>query len=133
MAVRGQERFNIYCSACHGYEGEGSDVTALTGGLVGRRWNYNVPSLHDPKYKDASVRTGLDGYLFHTIRHGVPEIDPAKPPKMPGYADKISVADSWAVVAYVRALQSSRTTTAPRAAVEGTPVSSTTQTAEARK
>jgi len=110
MTSRGQERFNIYCSACHGYEGEGGDPAGFRGGLVGRRWATPVPSFHDAKYKDRAVKTGKDGYIFHTIRHGVPAADPTKDaPKMPSYADKVNVADSWAIVAYVRALQAART------------------------
>lgn len=99
MVKRGEERFNIYCSVCHGYEGDGQ-------GLVGRRWGYPVPSFHDAKYRDRSVKTGKDGYIFSVIRHGVPAADPTKEsPKMPSYADKVSVVDAWAVVAYLRALQ----------------------------
>lgn len=110
MTRRGQERFNIYCSACHGYEGDGQ-------GLVGLRWGAPVPTFHDPKYKDRSLKTGMDGYIFHTIRHGVPAADPVKdPPKMPAYADKISVADAWAIVAYIRALQNARTDQPAKAA-----------------
>jgi mono/diheme cytochrome c family protein len=115
MIKRGQERFNIYCSACHGYEGDGQ-------GLVGVRWGYPVPSYHDPKYKDRSIKTGKDGYLFSVIRNGVPAADPAKEsPKMPSYADKISVSDSWAVISYIRALQAARTDAAP-AKAGATPV-----------
>jgi mono/diheme cytochrome c family protein len=103
MIKRGQERFNIYCSACHGYAGDGQ-------GLVGQRWGYPVPSFHDAKYKDRALKTGKDGYLFSVIRHGVPAADPVKEaPKMPSYADKVSVSDSWAIIAYMRALQSART------------------------
>ena len=112
MLDRGQERFNIFCSACHGYQGEGggglSDGKAY-GGLVGRRWMSPVPSYHDAKYKDRAVYTGQDGYMFNVIRHGVPNAIAGAAPKMPPYADKISVPDSWAVVLYVRALQASRT------------------------
>jgi len=112
MLDRGQERFNIYCSACHGYQGEGggglSDGNPY-GGLVGRRWMSPIPTYHDAKYKDRAVYTGQDGYLFSVIRHGVPNTTAGGAPKMPGYADKISVADSWAIVLYLRALQASRT------------------------
>lgn len=112
MLDRGQERFNIYCSACHGYQGEGGGGLADNkpyGGLVGQRWMSPVPSYHDAKYKDRAVYTGQDGYLFSVIRHGVPNTVEGAPPKMPAYADKISVADAWCVVLYVRALQASRT------------------------
>lgn len=105
MVERGQERFNIYCAVCHGYHGEGGDPTNGTGGIVGRRWRYLVPSYHDPKYRDRAVKTGQDGYLFHVILQGVPAATSDLPPKMPGYADKVNELDAWAIVMYVRTLQ----------------------------
>lgn len=107
MTTRGQERFNIYCSVCHGYQGEGGDPANFTGGQVGRRWNYPVPNFHDVKYTDRTQPTGSDGYLFHVIRNGIPDTDPSKPHKMPAYADKIDEIDAWAIVSYVRVLQAS--------------------------
>lgn len=110
MIDRGRERFNIYCSACHGYNGEGGGPTENGlgyGGLVGRRWSYAVPSFHDVKYRDRDQPTGSDGYIFHVIRHGVPNQD-GKPPKMPAYADKVNHRDAWSIVAYMRVLQAAR-------------------------
>lgn len=106
MLKRGQERFNIYCSACHNYTGDGK-------GMVGAQWSYPLPNFHDDKYKAADPKnpaqeTWKDGYVFHTIRYGLP--DPAKPGeyKMPPYGHALSVRDAWAVVSYFRALQQSR-------------------------
>lgn len=101
MLERGRERFNIYCSVCHGYTGDGL-------GEVGKQWSYAVPSFHDPKYTtpDATTQLWRDGYLFHVSRNGV--IDAAGAQKMPPYAHALSIQDSWAVVAYIRALQRSR-------------------------
>jgi len=99
MIERGMERFNIYCSACHGYEGDGK-------GTVGVRWSYAPATFHDPKYRDATQNTGRDGYLFHVARQGVIGGDGKQ--KMPGYAHAISEHDAWAIVAYIRALQESR-------------------------
>lgn len=97
LILRGQERFNIYCSACHGFAGNGQ-------GMVGRRWLTPVANFHDPKYSDPAQRTGKDGYLFSTIRNGVP--DPAGGfPKMPPYGQSVNEADAWAIVAYIRVLQ----------------------------
>lgn len=98
LLARGRERFNIYCSACHGYGGDGQ-------GLVGQRWAIPVANFHDPKYQDVQQRTGKDGYLFHVIRNGVGEPGALT---MPSYAHAISERDAWAIVAYVRALQASR-------------------------
>ncbi len=106
MISRGQERFNIYCSVCHGYKGEGGDPKNLRGGVVGQRWGAPVPTYHDPKYSDAKVKTGQDGYIFSVIRNGVPDTE-GKPLKMPSYADKVTEVDAWAIVAYIRVLQKS--------------------------
>ena len=106
MLERGKERFNIYCSVCHGYNAEGGNPAAFTGGQAGRRWAYPVPSLHETKYTDRKEPTGSDGYIFSTIRHGVADTE-GKPPKMPSYADKVNEADAWAVVCYLRVLQAS--------------------------
>lgn len=109
LIKRGHERFNIYCSACHGYNGEGGGQLpdgSGYGGLVGRRWGAPVPSFHDFKYKDRTLKTGKDGYIFNVIKHGVPAGE-GLPPKMPAYADKVNTRDAWAIVAYLRVLQKS--------------------------
>lgn len=128
LLARGQERFNIYCAVCHGYQGEGASSRPVNpadpeglkefyGGMVGRRWSYAVPSYHgdaaDPtKYTDPSRHTGRDGYLFYVAMNGVrsaPTAPGAEPEqKMPGYAHALNVNDAWAIVAYVRALQHAR-------------------------
>ncbi len=95
---RGQERYNIYCSVCHGYSGDGK-------GMVGTQWSYPLPNFHDPKYTDPSQPQGLDGYLFHVALNGVIDVTGAQ--KMPGYAHALTERDAWAVVAYIRALQAS--------------------------
>lgn len=102
MIERGMERFNIYCSACHGYEGDGK-------GTVGLRWSYAPATFHDPKYRDAAQNTGRDGYIFHVARNGVIGGDGKQ--KMPGYAHAINEHDAWAIVSYIRALQQSRLAT----------------------
>lgn len=113
MLERGQDRFNIYCAACHGYSGAGGKiviedgVAVESGGMVGRRFNTPPPSYHDPKYqRESTERTGRDGYLFYTAMFGV-----EYGAKMPGYAHALSTDDAWAVVAYIRALQQSRRAT----------------------
>lgn len=102
MIERGMERFDIYCSACHGYEGDAK-------GTVGTRWSYPVANFHDPKYRDTNENTGKDGYLFHVVRNGVIGGDGKL--KMPGYAHAVNEQDAWAIVAYMRALQASRLAT----------------------
>ncbi|MCE2924896.1 MAG: cytochrome c [Phycisphaeraceae bacterium] len=98
---RGQDRFNVFCASCHGYDGQGK-------GQVGIQWSYPLPNFNDPKYWDpnADPMRSRDGYIFHTIRNGV--IGPDGAAKMPGYAYNITPADAWNIVAYFRALQASR-------------------------
>lgn len=100
---RGQQRFGIYCAVCHGYAGDGQ-------GMVGQRWSAPVANFHDPKYSDKSTHLGKDGYLFNVIRWGVPFPNPNNEPlRMPGYAHAVNEDDAWAIIAYMRVLQASRT------------------------
>jgi mono/diheme cytochrome c family protein len=88
---RGEERFNIYCSMCHGRTAEGD-------GMIVRRGYKQPPSLHRE-----DIRTQPHGFYFDTITNGFGV--------MPPYAAQVPVSDRWAIVAYVRALQLSRSQT----------------------
>jgi mono/diheme cytochrome c family protein len=85
VMARGQERFDIYCSPCHGRTGFGD-------GMVVRRGYRRPPSYHDDRLRKAPV-----GHFFDVISNGFGA--------MPDYAAQINVKDRWAIVAYVRALQ----------------------------
>jgi mono/diheme cytochrome c family protein len=85
VMARGQERFNIYCSPCHGRTGLGD-------GMVVRR-GYRRP----PSYLDDRLRTAPIGHFFDVISNGFGA--------MPDYAAQIRVDDRWAIAAYIRALQ----------------------------
>ncbi len=85
---RGQERYNIYCIVCHGPVGGGD-------GMIVRR-GYPQP----PTYHDDRLRNAPDGHFFDVITNGWG--------KMNSYAHQIPVADRWAIVAYIRALQVSQ-------------------------
>ncbi|MGA2498104.1 MAG: cytochrome c [Tepidisphaeraceae bacterium] len=95
LLQRGQERFGIYCAACHGLDGYGNGpVNARAKELKQGTWT--PPSnLHD-----AAVRGRPAGHIFNTISVGIRN--------MPAYGGQIPVADRWAIVAYVRALQLSQ-------------------------
>lgn len=101
---RGQERYNIFCSACHGYDGHGK-------GTVGAQWQGVVANFHDAKFTDAAQDQGKDGYIFHVIRNGLPADDPKQPMRMPSYGYSVNEQDAWAIVAYVRALQAQQSGT----------------------
>jgi len=88
MLLRGRERYDIFCSPCHSRTGNGD-------GMVVRRGFTRPPSLHTDKLRQAPV-----GHLYDVVRRGLGA--------MPSYAAQIPVADRWAIVAYVRALQFSQ-------------------------
>lgn len=96
---RGQERFNIYCSMCHGFDGLGGNS-----GTVGRLWSIAPANLAgDPRFQDRTAESGKDGYLFHIIRNGLYTPDGAI--RMPSYKHAVDEQDAWAIVAYLRVLQ----------------------------
>lgn len=88
LLKRGQERYNIYCAPCHDRTGAGQGIVIKKGFLP-------PPSLHLDRLREAP-----DGHLFDVIGNGIRN--------MPGYDHQIQVADRWAIVAYIRALQRSQ-------------------------
>ena len=88
---RGEQRFNIYCTPCHG-------PTGRADGMVVRRGYRQPPSFHIDRLRAQSA-----GYFFDVITAGFGA--------MPDYAAQVSVPDRWAIVAYVRALQLSQNAT----------------------
>ena len=85
---RGQERYQIYCTLCHGASGDGD-------GMIVRRGFRRPPTYHSDQLWQAPV-----GHFFDVITNGWGA--------MPDYAAQIPVQDRWAIIAYVRALQLSR-------------------------
>lgn len=97
----GQERFNIYCTPCHGAAGYGDGMInkrameLVNRGVNGTLW-VQPKSLHETAIREQAV-----GQIFNSITHGVRT--------MPAYGAQIPAEDRWAIVAYVRALQRSQT------------------------
>ncbi len=87
---RGKERYEVFCTPCHGITGDGKGII-MTGG-----YGY-VPA---PTYHQDRLREATDGELYSAIYNGVRT--------MPSYASQITVTDRWAIVAYIRALQESQ-------------------------
>ena len=98
---RGQERYNIYCSVCHGMTGYGD-------GIVARR-GFNKPS--PASYHQDRLRQAPVGHFFDVMTNGWGA--------MPSYASQVSVEDRWRIIAYLRALQLSQSG-APTSVNEGT-------------
>lgn len=88
VLLRGQERFNIYCSPCHGRTGEGN-------GMIRQRGFPAPPSYHIDRLRQAPI-----GHFFDVITHGYGI--------MYSYAARVEPQDRWAIAAYIRALQLSR-------------------------
>jgi mono/diheme cytochrome c family protein len=88
VMARGQERFDIFCSPCHGRTGAGD-------GMIVRRGYRKPPTFHQDRLRQAAP-----GYMFDVITNGFGA--------MPDYAQQIPVRDRWAIVAYMKALQRSQ-------------------------
>lgn len=92
---RGQQRFDIYCSVCHDRTGGGQGLVLQRAKEVsGAAFNYLVPHLgKEPRLVEAK-----DGYFFQVISIGQGT--------MPAYGHQIPPRDRWAIVHYLRVLQS---------------------------
>jgi mono/diheme cytochrome c family protein len=88
LMERGQQRFNITCAMCHGPTAAGNGITKQYGLAT-------VVSLQDER-----IRKMADGEIFNTITNGKNT--------MMAYGPNIMVADRWAIIAYLRALQRSQ-------------------------
>ncbi len=86
--ARGRERFNVFCSPCHGRTGEGT-------GMIVQRGFRQPPSYHEERLVNAPV-----GYLYDVMTNGFGA--------MQDYSAQVPVTDRWAIAAYIRALQLSR-------------------------
>jgi hypothetical protein len=85
---RGQERYNIYCSACHSRVGNGV-------GMIVQRGYAKAGNFHTPRMQAAPL-----GHFYNVIANGYGA--------MPDYSAQLTPADRWAVVAYIKALQLSQ-------------------------
>jgi mono/diheme cytochrome c family protein len=88
LMERGKDRYAIFCTPCHGLQGDGMGMVTLRG------------MKHPPSYHQDRLRNVPNGYLFDVITNGFGAMN--------GYAAQLAPRDRWAVVAYLRALQVSR-------------------------
>ena len=86
--LRGQERFTIYCTPCHGQLGDGN-------GMVVQRGLRQAANFHQDRLRQERI-----GYFFDVITNGFGA--------MQGYAEQVPVRDRWLIAAYLRALQYSQ-------------------------
>ncbi len=88
LLERGEGRYKIFCTPCHGLQGDGNGMIAMRG------------MKHPPSYHEERLRQVPNGYIYDVIGNGFGA--------MYGYSAQIPPRDRWAIVAYVRALQLSR-------------------------
>jgi hypothetical protein len=88
LLERGRERYEIFCTPCHGLLGTGQ-------GMIVRRGFTPARSFHEPRVRQAPA-----GHYFEVMTRGFGT--------MPSYANQVSPQDRWAIIAYIRALQLSR-------------------------
>jgi mono/diheme cytochrome c family protein len=88
LLERGEERYKVFCSPCHGLQGDGNGMVAMRG------------MKHPPTYHQDRLRQAPNGYVYDVITNGFGA--------MLGYSAQIPPRDRWAIIAYVRALQLSR-------------------------
>jgi mono/diheme cytochrome c family protein len=88
LLERGRERYGIFCTPCHGIQGDGNGMVAMRG------------MKHPPSYHSDRLRQAPNGYVFEVITNGFGA--------MYGYSAQIPPRDRWAIIAYLRALQLSR-------------------------
>ena len=91
LVKRGQERFNVYCSPCHGRLGDGKGMIALRGFQLRRP----VGNYHTDRLRKMPV-----GHFYDVITNGYGA--------MYSYAARVEPQDRWAIVSYIRALQLSQ-------------------------
>lgn len=88
LLKRGQGRFNIYCSPCHNYSGNGQ-------GMIVQKGFPKPTSFHDQRLRNAEL-----GYFVNAMNNGFG--------RMYSYASRIPPEDRWAIAAYIKALQYSQ-------------------------
>ena len=92
LLERGEVRYKIFCSPCHGLQGDGNGMVAMRG------------MKQPPSYHQDRLRQAPNGYFYDNITNGFGQ--------MLGYSAQIPPRDRWAIIAYIRALQLSRNATA---------------------
>ena len=113
VVERGRQRYDIFCSACHGLTGNGD-------GMIVRRGFRRAASFNDDRLRQAPV-----GHFFDAMTNGWGA--------MPSYAAQIPVQDRWAIIAYIRALQVSQQNPAAEAGASPSPAPSPTPAAGGRQ
>ena len=107
VVERGKQRYEIFCTVCHGPTGNGD-------GMIVRRGFRRAASFNDDRLRQAPV-----GHFFDAVTNGWGA--------MPAYAPQIPAQDRWAIIAYIRALQLSQQSQQPQPAAASASATPATQ------
>jgi mono/diheme cytochrome c family protein len=88
IMTHGQQEFDVYCTPCHGYAGQGNGIAV----------QFGMPA--PPSFHSQAVYNLADGQIFDVITNGTGRMFP--------YGYRIQPEDRWAIVAYLRALELSQ-------------------------
>jgi mono/diheme cytochrome c family protein len=88
LLARGQQKFEIFCTPCHGLSGRGDGMIVQRG--------FPTP----PTYHSARLRAAPAQHFFEVISNGFGVMYP--------YSARVEPHDRWAIIAYIRALQTSQ-------------------------
>ena len=88
LLQRGEDRYKVFCTPCHGLQGDGNGIASVRG------------MKHPPSYHIERLRQAPNGYFYDVISNGFGV--------MYSYSERIAPRDRWAIIAYLRALQLSR-------------------------
>lgn len=98
---RGQDRYRVYCSSCHGLDGSGEGMVSRRAAEMQAAGSDSAAGWVTPaNYHTDELRGRNVGQLYSAVTQGVRT--------MPPHGRQIPVADRWAIVAYVKALQRSQ-------------------------
>lgn len=115
VLARGQERFNIYCSVCHGYNGQGNGMIVQRGFSRPPAFyplpedKQNNPQLY-AREENLYTRPDLGRHVYDVISNGFGA--------MYSYGERVRPEDRWAIAAYIKTLQTAKpapTTAGPSA------------------
>lgn len=97
---RGQQRYNIYCVNCHGYDGSGNGSVHVRADQLAQAGTPGMAWVQPSNLHTKQIIERPSGHLYNTINVGIRN--------MAGYGHAIPAQDRWAIVAYIRALQLSQ-------------------------
>ena len=92
---RGKERFEIYCTPCHGYTGAGNGINSFRAEELEEGTWVPPPSFHIDRLREKPV-----GEIFNIVTHGIRN--------MASYGGQIPEDDRWKIIMYLRVLQMSQ-------------------------